>query len=468
MSTTAISTPIEPLLTEQKKAFRNNPYPSANERRENLIRLERALFAAQDDIAQALERDFGGRCRQEVLFSELFVSLNAIRHARKNTKSWMAKRSRHIEWPLQPARAWVMPQPVGVVGIIAPWNYPMFLTMAPLAGALAAGNRVMIKVSELTPATSERTAKLIADTFPSDLVTVVTGDAETGRAFASLRFDHLLFTGSTAVGRHVMRAAAENLVPVTLELGGKSPVILAPDADLESAALDIAYGKFLNAGQTCIAPDYALVERSQLDMFVRAMRKAVEQYWPSAAQNPEYTSVINDRHVARLRGYVDEARARGVRIVTIGPETGSSRRMAPTLVIDPPDDLAVMRDEIFGPVLPVKSYSSIGEAVGYVNDHERPLALYIFTKSRKTRDAVLKRTVSGAACVNDTLVYIAAEDLPFGGSGASGFGHYHGQEGFDTFSKLKPVFHRPFAGLGRMTRPPYGRMHELLKRILVG
>ena len=468
MSATAISTPLDSLLAAQRNAFRQNPYPSLKERRENLKRLEKALFDGQDDIAAALEKDFGGRCRREVEFSELFVSLNSIRHARKNVAGWMEERPRHIEWPLQPARAWVMPQPVGVVGIIAPWNYPMFLTMAPLASALAAGNRVMIKVSEFTPATSERTARMIADTLPADLVTVVTGDAGIGRAFASLRFDHLLFTGSTAVGRHVMRAAAENLTPVTLELGGKSPAIVAPDADLASAALDIAYGKLLNAGQTCIAPDYVLVERSQRDRFIDALRQAVERYWPGAAQNPEYTSVVNDRHTARLRGYVEEARDRGVQVVTIGPAVGTSRRMAPMMVIDPPDDLALMREEIFGPVLPIKPYDSVDGAIEYINNHDRPLALYLFTKSRATREAVLKRTVSGAACINDTIVYIAAEDLPFGGCGASGFGHYHGQEGFDTFSKLKPVFHRPIAGLNRLTRPPYGRVHALLKRILIG
>jgi coniferyl-aldehyde dehydrogenase len=460
---------LNPLLASQKSAFRQNPYLSFKERREHLDRLERALLAHQDEIARALDTDFGGRCRQEVQFSELFVSLHAIRHARKHVKQWMAKRPRHVDWPLQPARAWVMPQPVGVVGIIAAWNYPMFLSIAPLAGALAAGNNVMIKLSEFTPVTSACTAKLIADTFAENHVTVVTGDAGVGQSFASLPFDHLLFTGSTAVGRHVMRAAAENLTPVTLELGGKSPAILAPDANIDSAACDIAYGKFLNAGQTCIAPDYALVPHDQLNAFVESLRRKVESYWPDAARNPEYTSVINDRHVARLRGYVEEARARGVQVITIGPETEiGSRRLAPTLIVNPPDDLAVMRDEIFGPVLPVKSYSSLDQAIEYVNNHDRPLALYLFTKSGRISTDILKRTVSGGVCVNDTLVHIAAEDLPFGGAGSSGFGHYHGQEGFDTFSKLKPVFYRRLPGLGRSLRPPYGRMHDLLKRILIG
>ena len=460
---------LNQLLAAQRSAFRQSPYPSPRERRDHLARLERVVFARQDELASALDRDFGGRCRNEVLFSEIFVALHSVRHARKHVRQWMAKRPRHIDWPLQPARAWIMPQPLGVIGIISPWNYPIFLTIAPLAGALAAGNRVMFKLSEYTPATSECLAKLISEAFASDHVVVVNGDAQVGQTFASLKFDHLLFTGSTAVGRHVMRAAAENLTPVTLELGGKSPAILAPDADLDSAACDIVYGKFLNAGQTCIAPDYILVPRERLDTLLEALRRHIGRYWPEPARNPEYTSVINDRHVARLAAYVEEARARGTRVLTIGPEASAgSRRIPPTLIVDPPDDLAVMRDEIFGPVLPVKTYRDLNEAIEYVNDHDRPLALYLFTKSGRTRENVLKRTVSGGACVNDTLIYIAAEDLPFGGVGASGFGHYHGAEGFDTFSKLKPVFHRPFAGLGRMTRPPYGRVHDLLKRILIG
>ncbi len=469
MSAAPVQSPAGTLLSAQRAAFRKNPHPSAKERRENLRVLERTVFDHQDEIAAALDRDFGGRCRFEVLFSEVFVALHALRHARKHVAEWMAERPRVLDWPLQPAKAWVMPQPLGVIGVIAPWNYPIFLTIAPLAGALAAGNRVLLKLSEYTPATSETIAKLLAGAFPADHIAVVNGDASVGRAFASLPFDHLLFTGSTAVGREVMRAAAENLTPVTLELGGKSPVIVAPDANIASAAADIAYGKFLNAGQTCIAPDYALVPRNRRDDFVAAIRKQTETYWPDPARNLEYTSVINERHLARLHGYLDEARSRGVEVITVGaePEPGS-RRMQPAIVLDPPDDLRLMRDEIFGPILPVLTYSEIDEAIEYVNDHPRPLALYLFTKSDQITDAILTRTVTGAACVNDTLVYIAAEDLPFGGVGPSGAGHYHGRDGFDTFSKLKPVFRRRMTGLGRTLRPPYGRMHEMLKRILIG
>ncbi len=469
MSAATVQTPLDTILAAQRAAFRRNPFPDYRERRDTLLRLEQALFAAQDELAAALDEDFGGRSKNEVLFSEVFVSLHAIRYARKNVKAWMRSRPRVLDWPMQPARAWVLPQPLGVAGIIAAWNYPIFVSIAPLAGALAAGNRVMLKLSEFTPRTSERIARMIAGAFAPDHVTVVSGDAAIGREFASLPFDHLLFTGSTAVGREVMRTAAANLTPVTLELGGKSPAIVAPDADLRRAAEDIAYGKFLNAGQTCIAPDYVLVSSERAEAFLSEIQAAIERYWPNPAANSDYTSVINDRHRARLQGYLDEAAARGVRTIIAGSAISTgSRRMAPVLLVDPADDLQVMRDEIFGPILPVKTYTTVEQAVAYINDHPRPLALYLFTMSDKITNYVLTHTVSGGASVNETLVYIAAEDLPFGGVGTSGSGHYHGRDGFDTFSKLKPVFRRRWPGLSRTLRPPYGRMHQLLKRVLIG
>jgi coniferyl-aldehyde dehydrogenase len=385
--------------------------------------------------------------------------VNAIRHARSNVKRWMAPRPRHVGWPLQPARAWVLPQALGVVGIIVPWNYPVFLSMAPLAGALAAGNRVMLKPSEYTPETSALLARIISETFSPDLVAVTLGDSTVGRAFAQLPFNHLLFTGATSVGRDVMRAAAEHLTPVTLELGGKSPALVAPDANLARAAADIVYGKLLNSGQTCIAPDYVLVPGASLRRFVEALRKAVERYYPDA----QYTSIINGKQHQRLLGYLEEAAARGVETIILN----ATRGLAPTILINPPDDLKVMREEIFGPILPLKTYDSIDQAITYVNQHERPLALYLFTRSQSTIDSVLTRTISGGVCINDTLLHIAAEDLPFGGVGASGMGHYHGQEGFDTFSKLKPVFRRRWLGLGRMLRPPHSRLHDWMRKILI-
>lgn len=457
---------LRAVLDRQRQAFVKNPFPEAHERRENLHRLRKSLLRRQEDLATAISEDFGGRARMEVLYSEVFVSVHAIRHAAEHLDDWMQERPVPLDWPLQPARAYVMPQPVGVVGVMAAWNYPVFVTIAPLAGALAAGNRVMIKPSELTPRTSQLLADLIAETFSPDHVTVVQGGIEVGREFAGLPLDHLIFTGSTAVGREIMRAAADNLTPVTLELGGKSPAIIAEGANLARAAGSIAYGKLLNAGQTCIAPDYVLVPKPLRDRFVEAYRAAVESMYPQAASNPDYTSIVNDRHFARLRSYVDEARAAGATVIELGP-AAQGRKLPPTVVLDPPDHLQLMREEIFGPVLPVRGYGDLSEAIDYVNANPRPLSLYLFASSNRVIDRVLRNTVAGGVTVNDTLVHIVAENLPFGGAGASGFGAYHGQTGFDTFSKLKPVFRRQGIGLGVSLRPPYGKLHEWMRRILI-
>jgi coniferyl-aldehyde dehydrogenase len=403
----------------------------------------------------------------EVLYSEIFVSVHALRYAESHVDDWMQERPVALDWPLQPARAYVMPQPAGVVGVISSWNYPVFVSIAPMAGALAAGNRVMLKPSELTPRTSELLASLIAETFSADHVTVCQGDTETGKVFASLPFDHLIFTGSTAVGKEIMRAAAENLTPLTLELGGKSPAVIADGANLTRAAADIAYGKLLNAGQTCIAPDYVLIPRPQRDRFVALLREAVTRQQPGMPANTDYTSIVNDRQFERLQSYLREARAAGVEAIELGAPAAEGRRMAPVVLLDPPDHLRVMREEIFGPVLPVVTYAEIGDAIAYVNARPHPLALYLFTSSGRVIDRVLKETVAGGVCVNDTLVHIVAEGLPFGGAGASGFGTYHGQAGFDACSRLKPVFRRHGVGLGVSLRPPYGRLHEWMKRILI-
>ena len=454
---------LEEALARQRAAFALAPYPSARERRANLTRLLESILLHQDDLAREIDGDFGGRSRHEVLFSEVYVAVNAVRHARRHVGVWMAPRPRHLGWPLQPAHAWVMAQPLGVVGIIVPWNYPVFLSIGPLAGALAAGNRVLLKPSESTPRTAALLEQMLAEAFPPDLVAVVNGDAEVGRAFASLPFDHLLFTGSTAIGREVMRAAADRLTPVTLELGGKSPALVAPDANIGRAAADIVFGKLLNSGQTCIAPDYALVPAPMLRPFIEAIRKSVERYYPRA----EYTSIINDRHFERLNTYLEEARARGVEVISLGAAAEGARTLAPVILVNPPDDLAAMREEIFGPILPVKTYEGLEEAIAYVNQRPRPLALYLFARDRRIIDRVLRNTISGGVSVNDTLLHIAAEDLPFGGVGPSGMGQYHGREGFDTFSKLKPVFQRRWLGLSRLLRPPHTRRHEWLRRILI-
>jgi len=306
---------LEQTFTRQREAFAAAPYPPAAARRANLKLLLDALLRHQDEIVASIDRDFGGRSRDEVLFSEIYVAVNAIKHARRHVPHWMTALRRNVGWTLQPATAFVLPQPLGVVGIIVPWNYPIFLSIAPLAGALAAGNRVLLKLSEHTPETSALLGRIIAETFPQDLVAVITGDAAVGHAFAALPFDHLLFTGATDVGRDVMCAAARNLTPVTLELGGKSPAIIAPDANIDRAAADIVYGKLLNAGQTCIAPDYVLVPEAIRQQFVDALRKAVARYYP----NGRYTSIVNQKHFERLTGYLEEARSRGVEAIALGP-----------------------------------------------------------------------------------------------------------------------------------------------------
>lgn len=472
MATTTASpanTKLETAFAQLKAGYASNPFPDLRARKRHLKDLRKGLLARQEDFARAIAKDFGGRSRTEVLYSEVYVSIHTIRNAESSVARWMEERPVEVDWPLQFASAWLMPQPAGVIGVISPWNYPIFLFMGPLAGALAAGNRVLLKPSEFTPATSALLAEMIAETFAPDHVSVVQGGPDVGIAFSRLPFDHLLFTGSTAIGRKVMQAAAENLTPVTLELGGKSPVLIAPDANLKRAADDIIYGKLLNAGQTCIAPDYVLIRRSDRDRFVDLLRAAAEKRYPHAATNPDYTSVINDQQFTRLTGYLNEAKAAGAEIVQLSStETDAkARRMAPCAVLDPDGSLAVMQEEIFGPILPIRSYDSIDQAVDYVNAHPRPLAMYLFSSSDRTIDNVLKRTVAGGVCVNDTLVQIVADGLPFGGAGLSGIGQYHGKAGFDTFSKLKPIFRRHGVGIGAMLRPPYGKIHDLMRKLLI-
>jgi acyl-CoA reductase-like NAD-dependent aldehyde dehydrogenase len=358
------------------------------------------------------------------------------------------------------------------VGIIAPWNYPVQLALAPLTGAIAAGNRVMLKPSEYTPKTSELLARLFGEAFPKDVVTVVTGGPEVGAAFSKLPFDHLLFTGSTAVGRNVMRAAAENLTPVTLELGGKSPALVHESFPIERAAARIAAGKWFNAGQTCIAPDYVLVPEGQLTKFVDALQASVAQSYPTIAHNRDYTSVVNDRHYGRLKTLVDDAVARGARKLEINPANEqidpATRKLAPTVLLDVDDEMQVMQEEIFGPVLPVMGYRTLDDALAYVNDHPRPLALYYFDFDSGRAKRVLEQTISGGATINDTLIHFACDDLPFGGVGPSGIGAYHGREGFETFSHKKGVFHQAKINAAASMGPPYHSRVDRFLDFLIG
>jgi coniferyl-aldehyde dehydrogenase len=457
-------------LETQRAAFLRAGAPSLAERRTDLARLAGAIRTESRRIADVISADFGHRSRHETELTEIFPVLSAIRHARAHLRRWMRPKRMPVGIELLPARAAILHQPVGVVGIISPWNYPLHLAIMPLIAALAAGNRVMLKPSELAPRTAEFLAEFLAGLFPFEKVATIIGGADAGAAFSRLPFDHLFYTGSTAVGRLVMQAAAENLTPVTLELGGKSPCIVGEDASLPAAVESIVYGKLLNAGQTCIAPDYVLLPARQLNTFVDLAVQTVQKFYPTLKDNADYSSMINERHYGRLAQCVAEARASGARVIEINPASEAlppgARKLPPTLVIEPGDELAIMREEIFGPVLPIKTYSWLDEAIDYVNRRPRPLALYYFGADANKRDQVLRKTISGGAAVNTTLFQVAAESLPFGGIGASGIGAYHGEFGFQTFSHRKGVLLQSRLNASRFLYPPFGRVAELMLRFL--
>ena len=468
----AADTPISELLpTLQKlRAAQSAATPSYAQRRADLDRLRKAFQGRIEDMAKIVSADFGNRSRHESLVADGMTVLGEIDGLRKHMKSWMRPQRRMVNWLFLPARAEVRIQPLGVVGVIAPWNYPVSLALIPIATAIAAGNHVMLKPSENTPRTSAFLRDLLAEVFPSDRVAVVMGGPDVASAFASLPFDHLFFTGSTAVGRKVMAAAAVNLTPVTLELGGKSPCVIAPDYSLALAAERIAAGKWLNAGQTCIAPDYMLVPEASRDAFVDALRANVRERFPTIAGNPDYTSIVNEAQYQRLRGYLDEAQQRGVKIMELvdcdRTLADAGRLIPPTLVIDPPDDLALMRDEIFGPILPVKTYTKLDDAINYINSHPRPLALYHFDNNGARVKRMLDRTVAGGVSINDTVMHYAQDRLPFGGVGPSGMGHYHGHAGFMTFSHQKSVLRQARLSSMALFKPPYRGLADKLVKFL--
>jgi coniferyl-aldehyde dehydrogenase len=457
-------------LARARAAFDADRYPSLEVRLQRLDQLARAIVARKEDLAAAVSRDFGNRSRHETLLAEVMVTVSSIRYLASNLRDWMAPQPRHVSWTFRPGRASVTYQPLGVVGVIAPWNYPLQLALVPLATALAAGNRVVLKPSEITPESSATLGALLGDLFPDDLVSVVQGDAAVGVAFSQQPWDHLVFTGSTRVGRAVMRAAAEHLTPVTLELGGKSPVIVAPGFDLARAAERVAFGKLINAGQTCIAPDYALVPRGQEEAFAAALGVQIARLYPTLAKNPDYTSIINGHHHARLQHLLADARDRGAEVRTINPasETFEDRRMPPHLILRPSDEMAVLQEEIFGPILPIIGVTDVDAAMAYVNARPRPLALYHFDRDERRVQQVLRGTHAGGVCVNDTLMHIGQDDLPFGGVGPSGLGRYHGPEGFQSLSHPKAVFRQARWNAGQLVNPPYGKAVERLLDLLIG
>jgi coniferyl-aldehyde dehydrogenase len=462
------ATALDELLRAQREAYSREPYPSWETRAAHLRTLRALLHESRDALAEALNADFGQRSKAELLLSELWLLKNEIDSALTHGKRWMKRQRRATGIWLRPASALVMPQPLGVIGIVAPWNYPILLAVGPLICALAAGNRALIKMSEVTPRTAEVVEQWIGRAFARDHVAVVTGDATVGAAFCGLPFDHLIFTGSTAIGREVMRTAAANLTPVTLELGGKSPAIIGQRARFDAAVDSIVAGKTLNAGQTCIAPDYVLVPRGAQQAFVERARRRVARLYPEFARNPDYTTIVSDRHFARLQALLEEATSLGAAVhpLTDAKPDAARRLFPPCVVTDAPETCALMREEIFGPVLPVVPYDTLDDAIRYVNQRPRPLALYFFEDERQSAERVLRETVSGGVCINETLLQIACEALPFGGVGASGIGAYHGYEGFAAFSKMKPVLVQPRLNARALLLPPYGRRFHALMRLL--
>ncbi len=464
---------MQTLLDRQREACLEAGEVPAALRRDRIDRAIGILVDHGDALTEAMCADFGHRSLHQSMFTDIAGSLGPLTHARKHLHRWMRPERRKAEMPfsLLGARAWIEHQPLGVVGVISPWNFPVQLTFAPLAGIFAAGNRCMIKPSEYTPATSELLRELFAAAYDEDEVAVVTGGAETGAAFASLPFDHLLFTGATAIARHVMRAAADNLVPVTLELGGKSPVIIGRSADLRQASERIMFGKTLNAGQICLAPDYVMVPEDRAEEFVSESRQAVARMFPTLLDNPDYSSIINQRHYDRLSGYLEDAREQGARLEPLNPADEDFRqqphhKLPPTLILDPSDRMQVMQEEIFGPLLPVCTYSDVDEAIGRINAGPRPLGLYYFGQDRGEERRVLTRTTSGGVTLNDVIMHVSQEDLPFGGVGDSGMGAYHGIDGFRTFSHRKAVYRQTRVNLAARVGflPPWGdRFTRLVK-----
>jgi coniferyl-aldehyde dehydrogenase len=444
----------------QREAYLRAPYPSLDERRERLRAVERVLLDERDAIAAAIHRDFGHRATEESLLLELFSSVDGIRHAVRKLPKWMRPERRPVSLVFASGRNRLVPQPKGVVGIVSPWNYPLFLTISPLTSALAAGNRAMIKMASSSQTLCRLLHEKLSAVLPEDVVAILPGVP--AREFSTLPFDHLIFTGSADAGRTVMRDAAENLTPVTLELGGKSPTIVCEDFDPEEAASRILYAKLLNAGQTCLAPDYVFVPEAARERFVAAARRVVPERYPDV-KDSSYTSIIDEKSYRRLRQTLEDAEAKGATVIPLVPGASfddALRKFPPHLVLDPTEDMTILREEIFGPLLPVKTYRTLDEVIAYVNSKDRPLGFYVFTHDKAREEKLLYSTISGGVTINDCMLHVAQHDQPFGGVGASGMGHYHGREGFVEFSKLRPVFTSPRVSLLPMLYPPYKARHR--------
>jgi coniferyl-aldehyde dehydrogenase len=457
---------MKAILDAQRAAFAADLPVSISVRKDRLQRCIALLVDHAERLCDALSDDFGHRSREQSLMTDIVASIRTLKHARGHADRWAKPEKRALDFPLGllGARARVEYQPKGIIGVISPWNFPIQLIMGPLAGIFAAGNRAMVKTSEYTPAVAALLEDLAPAYFDATELAFVSGGAEAGKAFAALPFDHLIFTGATPIGRHILHAAADNLTPVTLELGGKSPTIIGRSADLGQATERIALGKMLNAGQICLAPDYLLVPEDCEAAVIDGLRSAASSLYPSLLANPDYTSVVSDRHVSRLRGYLDDARAKGAEVIEVNPAgedfaASNSRKMPLHILRNVNDDMMVMQEEIFGPVLPVRTYRAIDQAIEYVNAHDRPLGLYYFGRDAVEERMILDRTISGGVTINDVVFHVSMEDLPFGGIGPSGMGAYHGQDGFRTFSHARAIYRQPRIDVARLAgiKPPYGR-----------
>lgn len=449
---------LKELFSRQKSAYNKTPMPTAEQRIDHLKALKNITIKYQDQLATAVNKDFSCRSKDETLLAEILTSVEGINMAIKKTRKWMKPSKRSVGMLFAPAKNEVRYQPLGVIGIIVPWNYPIFLAIGPLVAALSAGNRAMIKMSEFTPNLNQVFKAMIAEVFDENRVCVIEGEADAAIAFTEQPFDHILFTGSTAVGRFVMAAAAKNLTPVTLELGGKSPTIVSDNIPMKDAAERICFGKSMNAGQTCVAPDYILVPKAKEEAFIQAYIAAFSKMYPTLKDNGDYTAIVNDRQYQRLSSWINDAKDKGAKLTKINPaneDLSAGRKLAPVIVQNMKNNMTIAEEELFGPILPIIPYESMDEAIAYINDRPRPLALYFFGYDKNEQDHVLNNTHSGGVSVNDTLMHLAQEDMPFGGIGDSGMGHYHGKEGFITFSKAKAVHRKGRISTGSLAHPPY-------------
>lgn len=462
---------LHDVLALQKYAYQRYPLPTAKERIDRLARLKRVLVKYQDQFAEAINEDYGNRSMGETKIGELLTCLEHIKYYSKNLSGWMKPSKRHVGIIHQPAKAWVQYQPLGVVGIIAPWNYPLLLSVGPLICALAAGNHAMIKISSASMHFGRVLENAIAEAFPQELVAVITGGGAISDTFSHLAFDKMIFTGSTNVGKTVMAAAAENLVPVILELGGKSPVLVHPSSDMADVAERIAVGKLWNAGQTCVAPDYMFLPKGKTAEFLNHYEQYIKQMYPSLRDNQDYTSIINDKQYNRLQGYLDNAREQGAQLIEINPQNellDDVRKVAPTLLTGVTTEMRIMKEEIFGPLLPIMEYEQIDDVIEFINSRPRPLALYYFDFDQARADYVAQRTHSGHFGQNMVLTHVAQDDLPFGGVGASGMGKYHGPEGFFSLSHERSVMSNPKLYSLKYILPPFNKpIHRLISKMLL-